>query len=66
MQEHYHLRSQTDRRSGADPRTVYSLDYFMHGGTERRTYQDRRKSEERRSDWMLVSRWYSVYVGMRV
>ena len=66
MPKHYYIRSLTDRRSGAGPRRVYSLDYFMHGGTERRTYKDRRKCGERRSDWMQVSQWYSVYVGLHV
>jgi len=66
MQKHYHIRARTDRRSGADPRRVYSLDYFIQGGTERHTYKDRRKHGERRSDWMQVSQWYSVYVGSRV
>ena len=66
MQKYYHIRSLTDRRSGADPRGVYSLDYFIHGGTERRKYNDRRKSGERRSDWMQISQWYSVYAGLRI
>jgi len=66
MQKYYHIRSLTDRRSGADSRRVYSLDYFINGGTERRKYNDRRKSGERRSDWMQISQWYSVYAGLHV
>jgi hypothetical protein len=66
MPKQYHIRPLTDRRSGEDLRRVYSLDYFMHGGSERRTYKDRRKRGERRSDWIQVTPWYSVYVGLRV
>ena len=56
-------RSPMDRRGIEDMREVYSLDYFMDGGSERRKYKERRKSEERRSDWFRLSKWYSVNVG---
>ena len=56
-------RSTIDRRGIEDKREVYSLDYFMDGGEERRQYTERRKSEERRSDWYRVGKWCSVYVG---
>ena len=38
-------RSTIDRRGIEDKREVYSLDYFMDGGDERRQYTERRKSE---------------------
>jgi hypothetical protein len=56
-------RSSIDRRGIEDSREAYSLDYFMDGGDERRTYTERRRSEERRMDWYRVSKWCSVYVG---
>jgi hypothetical protein len=31
-----------DRRSGADRRKVYSADYFLKGGVERRSWKERR------------------------
>ena len=37
-----------DRRSGEDRRKVYSLNYFIKGGTERRTPVDRRRILDRR------------------
>ena len=41
----------------------FDLDYFKDGGRERRKYTERRRSEERRSDWVRVRKWCSVYVG---
>ena len=49
-----------DRRSGEERRKAYHLDYFSHGGTERRAEGDRRSSKERRKDCVKVSRWSSV------
>lgn len=37
-----------DRRSGEDRRKVYSLNYFLQGGTERRGVLDRRQAVDRR------------------
>jgi len=56
-------RSPIDRRGIEDMREVYSLDYFMDGGDERRKYVERRRLVERRTDWYRVSRWCSVNVG---
>jgi hypothetical protein len=61
----YLKRSPIDRRGSEDMREVHSLDYFMDGGGERRKFAERRRSEERRSDWVCVSKWCSVYVGKR-
>ena len=58
-------RSPIDRRNSKDTREVHSLDYFQDGGRERRDFAERRRSEERRSDWVRVSKWCSVYVGKR-
>jgi hypothetical protein len=63
MQKQHHNRSLMDRRGDRDRRQTYSLDYFMDGGTERRKYGERRVSEERRTGWIRVSQWSSVYVG---
>jgi hypothetical protein len=56
-------RSPMDRREREDMRESYSLDYFEGGGRERREYLERRKSGERRADWVRVSKWRSVCVG---
>ena len=37
-----------DRRSGEDRRKVYSLNYFLNGGRERRGILDRRRTLDRR------------------
>lgn len=37
-----------DRRSGEDRRKVYSLNYFLRGGSERRGILDRRQAMDRR------------------
>ena len=54
-------RSILDRRSENDRRQVYSLDYFLQGGAERRTSVERREQrQERRSGWVNVNGWSSV------
>ena len=50
-----------DRRSEKDRRTVYNLDYFVNGGMERRVSKERRGHEERRTGWVRVSKWSSVF-----
>jgi hypothetical protein len=42
-----------DRRSGEDRRYVYSLNYFLRGGNERRGIFDRRKTVDRRHHKMV-------------
>lgn len=42
------FRRYLDRRSVNDRRFVYSLNYFLRGGTERRGIFDRRQGVERR------------------
>lgn len=48
-----------------DRRQRYSLDYFAHGGSERRRTPRacRRTAEERRHNWVRVGDYLSVYVG---
>jgi hypothetical protein len=50
-----------DRRLWGDRRKVYSLDYFLNGGVERRKGDDRRARPERRSKWLRVGPWCSVF-----
>ena len=50
-----------DRRLWGDRRKVYSLDYFLNGGVERRKWADRRTRPERRSKWSRVGPWGSVF-----
>jgi len=42
-----------DRRSGEDRRKVYSLNYFLKGGVERRGICDRRQAVERRQQTVV-------------
>ena len=56
--------SKLDRRSGQDRRKAYDLDYLTKGGVERRAKQERRgHHSERRSDWIMIDRWYSIALG---
>jgi hypothetical protein len=56
--------SKIDRRSGEDRRKVHDLDYLVKGGVERRTAPERRcHHSERRSDWVMIDRWYSIALG---
>ncbi|MEW6672074.1 MAG: hypothetical protein AB1427_10225 [Thermodesulfobacteriota bacterium] len=56
-------RSGVDRRAEVDRRQVYSIDYFIQGGVERRSGLDRRKNRrERRKNWVRVNEWISVPV----
>lgn len=53
-------RSLLDRRTCESMRKSINLNYFTDGGIERRKLTDRRHPNERRSDWMRVSKWCSV------
>ena len=44
-------RSGIDRRSGADRRRVFNVDYWLSGGLERRRWRERRSEFERRAEW---------------
>jgi hypothetical protein len=56
--------TKVDRRSGEDRRKVHDLDYLVKGGVERRTRPERRcHHSERRSDWIMIDRWYSIALG---
>jgi hypothetical protein len=49
-----------DRRCGDDRREAYELDYFAHGGIERRKGMERRQEDERRDQYVQTSQWSSV------
>ena len=55
-------RSKIDRRSGIDRRLSNDLTYFSSGGIERRVLDERRSGMERRSDWLKISKYCSVYM----
>ena len=55
-------RSRRNRRSGIDRRkALYSAEdnyaYFSKGGSERRSWADRRLKIERRANWPRVKKW---------
>ncbi len=56
-------RAFTDRRSGVDRRKAHNLDYFLNGGTERRSWKERRSKAERRKEWVRVGEWVSALVS---
>jgi hypothetical protein len=55
-------RNGIDRRTGADRRIVCNMDYWLNGGGERRLWKERRSEFERRTDWVRVGLWNSVFV----
>jgi len=55
-------RNSSDSRSGKDRRRSVSLNHFFYKGPERRVMQDRRSQEERRTDWVRIDKWSSVYL----
>ncbi|MBI9089772.1 MAG: hypothetical protein JEZ12_11195 [Desulfobacterium sp.] len=57
-------RSAIDRRTGDDRRQVYDIDHFQTIGIERRLNVEGRRNfiEEKRQNWVRVTRWSSVYV----
>ncbi len=58
-------RTLFDRRSGQDRRDSYNIDYFLDGGLERRNSLEgerRRKNQDRRREWIKISRWSSLNV----
>ena len=56
-------RSGIDRRSGADRRRVFNVDYWLSGGLERRRWRERRSEFERRAEWARVTQWCRVFTG---
>lgn len=59
-----HARSFLDRRGAQDRRQRYNIDVVELLDCDRRDYSsDRRKSPEKRSDWLRVSQWSSVCVS---
>lgn len=55
-------RAAIDRCSTVDRRVVYDLDYFQKGGIERRKGKNRRSHQERRNDWIRISKWTSMNI----
>ena len=55
--------SDFDRRAGIDRRLHYDLDYFFSGGIERRSPFERRLDFERRSGWLKISKFSSVFMS---
>ena len=49
-----------DRRVEEDRREVYTVDHFLNGGHERRSFKERRTLRERRGGCTRVSKWSSI------
>jgi len=61
----YLRRSPIDRRESDNVREAFDLDYFKDVEREKHDYVERRSLGERRSDWVRVSMWSSVYIGKK-
>ena len=53
-------RSGTDRRESQSRRMTDSKQYFINGGVERRTGEQRRQTIERRTRWVPTAYWKSL------
>ena len=53
-----------DRRSGEDRREGYELGFFAQGGIERRKGMEARQKDERRNQYVQISRWSSVCANL--
>ena len=63
-QKHYWSpRSAIDRRSGLDRRQAQNLNRPINDHSQRRSYTERRKTGELRSDWVRINAWSSMYIG---
>ena len=49
-----------ERRSGKNRRRTLSWHRFFYKGPERRSLQDQRLQEERRTGWVRINKWSSV------
>ena len=56
-------RAFLERRSGKDRRRNFHLSRFFYRGPEMRGSKERRAIEERRDDWVKISKWSSVPLG---
>jgi len=58
MEEKFRLAF--DRRFGGDRRKMYSMEYALLEGNEKRSNKERRSGIERRKDWVKGPNWSSV------
>ena len=62
-------RANVDRRSGEDRRReLYSREdnfrYFSVGGSERRSWIERRAEDEQRENWWRETKWSSLWLEL--
>jgi hypothetical protein len=53
----------SERRCGIERRSRLSPKKFWYKGPEKRLRKDRRLHEERRSGWVRINKWSSVYLS---
>lgn len=60
-------RSSLDRRAGEDRRKAYHIDFFDIVGYDRRKFKVERREvlEEKRDNWVRVTKWSSVCVNSK-
>lgn len=54
-------RELIDRREEEDRRKAHDLEHFENADVELREFKERRTPEERRSGWLRIGRWVSVF-----
>lgn len=55
-------RSMQDRRSGKDRRRFSAVKQLFRGAPRQRAPVERRQRAERRSGWVRLTKWSSVYL----
>ncbi|MDH3558917.1 MAG: hypothetical protein OES18_24005 [Deltaproteobacteria bacterium] len=58
-------RPKIDRRRAKDRRQIYNLDYFLNGGTERRSGYNRRSSVRWGDGWNRIEKRRSIATKAR-
>jgi hypothetical protein len=55
-------RSMQDRRTGKERRRLLNIKKYFFNTQDRRASSERRNEAERRSGWIRLSKWSSVYL----
>lgn len=56
-------RSIVERRSGKDRRKIFKASSFFFGRAAKKNLLEQRSQAERRSGWVRVNKWSSVYLS---
>ena len=55
-------RLNVERRSGKDRRKIFKQGHFFFRGSDKKNLKEQRSQAERRTDWVRINKWASVYL----